>query len=117
HNLAYHTHVHSLLYTPPPTTPIYTLSLHDALPISVGGLGDPVRDPELVPLPGRARRVGESHRVGLHLGAGEQFDPAEHAQHQGGDRKSTRLNSSHLGISYAVFCLKKKRNNINQTVL
>src|SRR5258705_3058988 len=29
-----------------------------------------------------------------------------------GDRKSTRLNSSHLGISYAVFCLKKKKNNI-----
>src|SRR5258705_5674660 len=29
----------------------------------------------------------------------------------GGDRKSTRLNSSHLGISYAVFCLKKKKNN------
>src|SRR5258705_6659390 len=32
-----------------------------------------------------------------------------------GDRKSTRLNSSHLGISYAVFCLKKKKNNnVNQ---
>src|SRR5262245_64186289 len=30
------------------------------------------------------------------------------------DRKSTRLNSSHLGISYAVFCLKKKRNNIDK---
>src|SRR5258705_5137738 len=32
------------------------------------------------------------------------------AQPLGGDRKSTRLNSSHLGISYAVFCLKKKKN-------
>src|SRR5262245_64496289 len=31
-----------------------------------------------------------------------------------GDRKSTRLNSSHLGISYAVFCLKKKKNTNNQ---
>src|SRR5947199_4832434 len=30
------------------------------------------------------------------------------------DRKSTRLNSSHLGISYAVFCLKKKKNQVNQ---
>src|SRR5690625_6330486 len=30
------------------------------------------------------------------------------------DRKSTRLNSSHVAISYAVFCLKKKRNNLNQ---
>src|SRR2546426_8383354 len=33
----------------------------------------------------------------------------------GGDRKSTRLNSSHLVISYAVFCLKKKKKTINQT--
>src|SRR5438045_4722327 len=33
---------------------------------------------------------------------------------QGGDRKSTRLNSSHLGISYAVFCLKKKKKKILQ---
>src|SRR5205814_5410793 len=32
----------------------------------------------------------------------------------GGDRKSTRLNSSHLGISYAVFCLKKKKKNIKK---
>src|SRR5262245_65253228 len=32
------------------------------------------------------------------------------------DRKSTRLNSSHLGISYAVFCLKKKKHNTNQTI-
>src|SRR6201999_4636263 len=61
------------------TTEIYTLSLHDALPICVlsryfgacDGLGGPLR---------------RHHK----------------------DRKSTRLNSSHLGISYAVFCLKKK---------
>src|SRR5262245_64389254 len=33
------------------------------------------------------------------------------------DRKSTRLNSSHLGISYAVFCLKKKKNRKNNVVL
>src|SRR2546422_4797435 len=64
------------------TTEIYTLSLHDALPISVhrqkkpGLLGDRL---ELLP---------ESHE----------------------DRKSTRLNSSHGYISYAVFCLKKKKN-------
>src|SRR5437899_8312910 len=36
--------------------------------------------------------------------------------HGGTDRKSTRLNSSHLGISYAVFCLKKKKKNIKHTV-
>src|SRR3712207_8874079 len=34
-----------------------------------------------------------------------------------GDRKSTRLNSSHANISYAVFCLKKKRNMLDQTVI
>src|SRR5471030_3484265 len=61
------------------TTEIYTLSLHDALPIF-----DRRRQrPE--PGPGRGRPPG------------------------GRDRKSTRLNSSHLGISYAVFCLKKKK--------
>src|SRR5262245_63934867 len=36
-------------------------------------------------------------------------------EHTGGDRKSTRLNSSHLGISYAVFCLKKKKKKEKKT--
>src|SRR5205814_5405669 len=36
--------------------------------------------------------------------------------HRGSDRKSTRLNSSHLGISYAVFCLKKKKKHINRSL-
>src|SRR5437899_9593599 len=55
-----------------------------------------------------AGRVGE-HRLG------EAHDPALHLRQvdvlalAGADRKSTRLNSSHLGISYAVFCLKKKK--------
>src|SRR5436309_10872557 len=66
-----------------PTTEIYTLSLHDALPIS-------------------ARRV---HRAGLFA------PPAGGGRSDHGilDRKSTRLNSSHVKISYAVFCLKKKK--------
>src|ERR1039458_10478148 len=63
------------------TTEIYTLSLHDALPI---------------------------------------YDACEELDHYlygtpkrgGSDRKSTRLNSSHLGISYAVFCLKKKKKKL-----
>src|SRR5258708_34018628 len=70
------------------TTEIYTLSLHDALPILVrtaawscehciSGVAIP--------------RVGKKYA------------------HTGGDRKSTRLNSSHQIISYAVFCLKKKK--------
>src|SRR5574338_893365 len=63
------------------TTEIYTLSLHDALPIS-GRIPQPGR--------GRSRRSARTSRSE--------------------DRKSTRLNSSHHGISYAVFCLKKKKS-------
>src|SRR5574341_1693019 len=61
------------------TTEIYTLSLHDALPI----------------LPWRRGKLDQ------------RFGSAHH-QRLRGDRKSTRLNSSHQLISYAVFCLKKK---------
>src|SRR5256885_9961638 len=67
------------------TTEIYTLSLHDALPICGGLRPDYERGPRF---PGQARGAALSRRV---------------------DRKSTRLNSSHLVISYAVFCLKKKK--------
>src|SRR6266536_4031989 len=66
------------------TTEIYTLSLHDALPIWLAP-----------PAGGRAP----------HLGAW----PVPAAAALRPDRKSTRLNSSHEWISYAVFCLKKKR--------
>src|SRR3989442_9948197 len=72
------------------TTEIYTLSLHDALPIS-GAAPWPARLP-----PGAF--------CGRTLGAAP---PAFRARR---DRKSTRLNSSHVRISYAVFCLKKKKN-------
>src|SRR3712207_8220703 len=88
------------------TTEIYTLSLHDALPIS----------PRPVGLGGRL--LGGARLVGVLLGRLEE--PAHLlAQlrrvlvpvHRDGmlDRKSTRLNSSHANISYAVFCLKKKQ--------
>src|SRR5438034_9320668 len=68
-----------------PPTEIYTLSLHDALPIS----------PQAI-----------------HVAAGVQrlFTQGLLRAHVLGDRKSTRLNSSHTVISYAVFCLKKKKN-------
>src|SRR5438045_7467462 len=49
-------------------------------------------------------RRSEAHRALRYAG-----EPAAAAGGRGGDRKSTRLNSSHLGISYAVFCLKKKK--------
>src|SRR5687768_17895286 len=77
----------------PAATEIYTLSLHDALPIF--GRCDLWRR-------GADDRC-EPPRLGLVL----ETD-AEHGQGNPADRKSTRLNSSHGYISYAVFCLKKK---------
>src|SRR3712207_8944229 len=83
------------------TTEIYTLSLHDALPIW-------------------RRRLQRLH-VGRHARrddrAGDPRGPRRpaglQASPQGEDRKSTRLNSSHANISYAVFCLKKKITDLH----
>src|SRR5947209_9650302 len=79
-----------------PTTEIYTLSLHDALPIFEDEDGSSLRA-ELAQ-PGQVTRAWRDHP-----------DIAEHRldDHRR-DRKST-LNSSHANISYAVFCLKKKK--------
>src|SRR5256885_6920356 len=74
------------------TTEIYTLSLHDALPICLRQVTD------------IATNDGE-----VSLARSERFGGCERRA----DRKSTRLNSSHLVISYAVFCLKKKKNSTN----
>src|SRR5688572_31478933 len=78
-------------------TVIYTLSLHDALPISQRGV----------------------QRAEPKAPASETAPGAHHARAAGGrrprnslDRKSTRLNSSHSQISYAVFCLKKKKETL-----
>src|SRR5258707_3005376 len=79
------------------TTEIYTLSLHDALPICGGHV--------LRPQGGPADRSQVVDRL---RGA-----PARAIQ----DRKSTRLNSSHANISYAVFCLKKKTMDIGACYL
>src|SRR5256885_8538791 len=77
------------------TTEIYTLSLHDALPICVD-------EPELAGTLEFELAAGVlgAWRLAI-LGRGRD----------GLDRKSTRLNSSHLVISYAVFCLKKKKKS------
>src|SRR5204863_9278122 len=98
----------------PPTPLINTLSLHDALPISSRWQGRLVRsqegprgprspacrvDPERH-LPWRCRGCRQ------HLGSNQR---PRCADRRVGDRKSTRLNSSHVEISYAVFCLKKKK--------
>src|SRR3712207_6846397 len=75
------------------TTEIYTLSLHDALPISD-------RDVSCL----RAVGVGQDRPPRADGGQGGDQLGGDHQ-----DRKSTRLNSSHANISYAVFCLKKKK--------
>src|SRR2546422_8053866 len=68
------------------TTEIYTLSLHDALPISAKKSAKPKKEQPATAAPVTPENLSLSR-----------------------DRKSTRLNSSHGYISYAVFCLKKKR--------
>src|SRR3712207_7214497 len=84
------------------TTEIYTLSLHDALPICLRRR-QPHGDAErcVAPVAREYLRAGGPGRSVLIVDAIEAFT-------QLGDRKSTRLNSSHANISYAVFCLKKK---------
>src|SRR2546426_10912030 len=80
------------------TTEIYTLSLHDALPIwyttdDLLRMYYPVEE--------------------IHVQKGKLWRKLDQEIHAGlRDRKSTRLNSSHLVISYAVFCLKKKKREM-----
>src|SRR5688572_31859084 len=77
------------------TTEIYTLSLHDALPILFSSL------------PAPSMRVVSSLPTSMRLARPRSLI----------DRKSTRLNSSHSQISYAVFCLKKKKKAKKQNTL
>src|SRR5437899_9985187 len=84
------------------TTAIYTPSLHDALPILREHLTSPP-----FPLPIRSPSDGEGNGGGAGTRAHLTPIPSP-SDGEGEDRKSTRLNSSHLGISYAVFCFKKK---------
>src|SRR6266542_6108889 len=76
-----------------PTTEIYTLSLHDALPI--------------------LEHASQIRRAEI---AEQRVELMEQAQQDQLDRKSTRLNSSHGSISYAVFCLKKQRRALPATL-
>src|SRR5437870_13580221 len=76
----------------PATTEIYTLSLHDALPIYYS-------------------------RSSTNLSASGANGATGVSDMHGKDRKSTRLNSSHVAISYAVFCLKKKNINNNKQII
>src|SRR5207253_5059218 len=105
------------LFTAPPPPDTYTLSLHDAIPISV------VAYQHLSRLEGWYRAMDvEDRGYGAPAALLAQLDDfledshprliiglfAEVVNASLGDRKSTRLNSSHVAISYAVFCLKKK---------
>src|SRR5687768_17924301 len=81
----------SFFFNDTATTEIYTLSLHDALPISAARAGS---------ARGQSRPGSRSPRP----------EPGRDCP----DRKSTRLNSSHGYISYAVFCLKKKKKKQNR---
>src|SRR5258708_18233697 len=83
------------------TTEIYTLSLHDALPIC---LFDVAALLEQKARDGMYQTEPVGARKGKNIGLGHS-----------GDRKSTRLNSSHQIISYAVFCLKKKKKYIKHS--
>src|SRR5256885_9281112 len=102
-----HTYIlSSFFFNDTATTEIYTLSLHDALPIF-----DPTST--TLNMPGPIKITAAI--VDWHGAASKNLvvtftnvtDPNKVSQ----DRKSTRLNSSHLVISYAVFCLKKKKNH------
>src|SRR6266702_5865077 len=84
----YHILICVFFFNDAATTEIYTLSLHDALPI-----------------------FGALHHPAVQLAVGEHV-----IDHVAEDRKSTRLNSSHVAISYAVFCLKKK-NILNACIV
>src|SRR2546422_8580348 len=89
------------------TTEIYTLSLHDALPISQAAMPAATSGIHQRALTMSSATGHVLHGNGI---GGEQHDhPQQKSAEQHVDRKSTRLNSSHGYISYAVFCLKKKK--------
>src|SRR5437879_6838481 len=92
----------------PAISPIYTLSLHDALPISPENAGCR----ELLAV---VARYGEDKSCKVR-DAGARLPQDAFELFLERDRKSTRLNSSHRCISYAVFCLKKKKKKkiVNQ---
>src|SRR5439155_13083195 len=96
-----------------PTTPyIYTLSLHDALPIYL----EDAAEADLAVLKYQSQRgrlddaIQTARQAQIHAKAYAEMIRLRL------DRKSTRLNSSHVAISYAVFCLKKKRESNSATI-
>src|SRR5437868_9896723 len=93
-----HPHAYCFVFTTPAPTEIYTLSLHDALPI--WPLHVQPRNLHSI-FEGEPDTGRQTHRR-----SSGPYDRRTARK----DRKSTRLNSSHVSISYAVFCLKKKKH-------
>src|SRR5260221_6397316 len=87
------------------TTEIYTLSLHDALPISLSA-AERIRK-----IRGSWRLCVANRFASISIIISELFYGVHMSKPKVLDRKSTRLNSSHTVISYAVFCLKKKKHD------
>src|SRR5439155_22048582 len=92
--------IYSFYFNATATTKIYTLSLHDALPIFEHAVG--------LGVDARVARGEQLHRPERPAARAALADEQTVGA---GDRKSTRLNSSHVANSYAVFCLKKKKKN------
>src|SRR2546427_3405787 len=92
------------------TTEIYTLSLHDALPISTACMARIVKAEQ-----GKSTLTVEMSLSPNKLDYEIKFSSTDFLVVT--DRKSTRLNSSHSQISYAVFCLKKKTNKKSDNVI
>src|SRR5207249_8672394 len=105
----------SFFFHDPAPPALYTLSLHDALPILEPGKASLEGEPRVR----RPARFLDSHRPSR----GRTMEPLASFLRRfavvailvlipsfARDRKSTRLNSSHVSISYAVFCLKKKKD-------
>src|SRR5690606_40883970 len=100
-----------LLYMRSPPPELYTLSLHDALPILRSRKAPEEERAEQEMLPATlasdsTASVGQQPA----LPSKRLQRIADYVRAQAEDRKSTRLNSSHVKISYAVFCLKKKKH-------
>src|SRR3712207_7517864 len=99
------------LFNDTATTEIYTLSLHDALPILDQDAGDTFT----FALTGAAAALFTIVGNEIRVAEGAKIDFEKAQSHELTDRKSTRLNSSHANISYAVFCLKKKTSSNTPT--
>src|SRR2546422_1756694 len=102
---------HSIIYfffNDTATTEIYTLSLHDALPIS---LSRAMIASDAIGARAVLVHAIDEDAVTFYRKFGFEPSPLDPKQLMLLDRKSTRLNSSHGYISYAVFCLKKKTKN------